>query len=1601
MTVVDFNNPGAIPFGDEVTSVTGTTVTLSLGVTSAIGNGDTIAFYNNLTEDDTIWGQIAVLGAAILSLSSGFGFTALQEANAILAAVGSNTADLNPDYGIALLASFAGSSTSPANMEAVGEAVAGLVTADMVSPFAAAADLYNSFTVLSVVTPGQLVNISVGLLSGGSAATAAQLIQNMLLPNVEPIGTIVSAFEAALGTPTNSVTALGIVDVAAEMLAAGASFANAAALVAPLIANNTLTGQAVVGELANFIGALPSPQAGEFISLVATIAATTGNNTAELISIGVGVGTAIANNQISSAAGFADLGQAINGVFAGSTLTTPPIITLDQGLAILVGVGAGPSAIAAGETIAGLVVGSAPNTQTAISDIETALSGNTMTSAEALNLLAGMVVGGAQSAAGAAVATLYQAGQISQIDLGSLAGSAVAGNVSHSAAAYLIAAAYPSAPAGTIAQSLIQNLAGLITNGKFPLQFNGEVITGQGEILGNGPDGVTLSQLGAPVSGPGVPNGATVGTILTGGAFILADGVLGTQTNFSGNFTITNNAAAVEAQIVAALPPSTQLSNLIQVLVGLGTTASPSALGQTLYSIIESGAASTSAVVAAIQATGATGGGTYTTAPLFALGSLAQMAALQPSGSYAVDPAVIQSDVYNAIVAMFPPSADSPTETAAQFVTQYIGGQLVQQGGIFKTIFLPVLVQLAVRDPNDYVIGSGTEFNTLLGNGAVSASDLAGALSASGVTGGAALVVLAGAIDISAAGSVLINQDVIVENQLLVAFQETIFGQVSETALQSYATALQTAAGLPAQNAVGGLALLFTAVTAVDGGGVSLGGIAEAELPSIAAPIASLVSGNQITEANAYTIIGQTYQATGFTVASLPSLMGLVGYALGDTPAAFVFAVGAGSYGGHDATVGMLVRLTGIDGQATGVFSSSSASDFPNIGLAVGAELAALATFGGYSLSQILTDILAIPFNQGNLSIAGADPGVSDDNKALVLFGMAAADGPPQAVLGGDAQVVAIGAALGTLLNSGAQPAIAQLRGVITYDQWVLLLAGAVTTANANTAAAISTQFDFLLQPALVLSEPQEFTSADLPVPTGVLTVAQLITDLDQTVREGQLSAAAAVETLEVFAAGIFGNATPDGSDTLTFPGGSAFPVGAMAAEVVALINAGQITASAAVAALVARAGNGSAAMQAVAGGIIGILEASGAASDTVIQAAIDAAVAGNTLTGVQAAVIDGAAAIAGSSNLAATLGADLGTMINAGDVSLADAVNGIGSGASTYAFSYTQLSINIELTNAVVVLLGVASTATVTGAQIAVGEAIGGLVNQNDVRTAAEAVAAIGNATGNATGDLTPAQAIQVLIGVAATAGATVPVGGLLTEVAVGGEFDTLIGAGNADHIRRHRRGLGQAIQAGTLSATIGIGVLVEMAAQNGSMTDAVTAEIAALINGHVVTAAQALAALFATAGFQDFTRPVPWLNRRDDRADHHRRLLESQTSITPAEVNQAIIAATTGGSIAADHAINILLALSADAPTPAAGQAALDTLAGLLSNGIGNSALSTSILAELNAGILTCRHIGLDPGRDRRVFRRRVPRGGHHGRHDARPVHQPDCGLATGRSW
>ncbi|HXO02362.1 MAG TPA: hypothetical protein VN900_09920, partial [Stellaceae bacterium] len=328
-------------------------------------------------------------------------------------------------------------------------------------------------------------------------------------------------------------------------------------------------------------------------------------------------------------------------------------------------------------------------------------------------------------------------------------------------------------------------------------------------------------------------------------------------------------------------------------------------------------------------------------------------------------------------------------------------------------------------------------------------------------------------------------------------------------------------------------------------------------------------------------------------------------------------------------------------------------------------------------------------------------------------------------------------------------------------------------------------------------------------------------------------------------------------------------------------------------------------------------------------------AITAQAITVAQAIVIDTAAALTGSAALASAIGSDIGAMIAAGRVTVANALADIQAADGAYGVN--------DATNEALLLIAAAG-ATVGGLQVAVGEAIGALLNHGVIGVSAT-ITAIDGAIGTA-GGLSVDQAVSVLIGVAQGSS-------LQAQVAVGGEFDALVAAGKLG-ASDWNLALVLAIRATTLSATAGFAVLLSAASNSAALVVPVTNELAALIaNSTVVTADQALNALFAGAGAQDFAfMPAG----TDATLAAIVTGLVAQNAVTIGQVVADLNTAASGTPvISAKHAVGVLLDLAADTTDPAAAQAYAAALSSLVAGGVGVAALADNLLADVAAGSMS----------------------------------------------
>jgi hypothetical protein len=381
------------------------------------------------------------------------------------------------------------------------------------------------------------------------------------------------------------------------------------------------------------------------------------------------------------------------------------------------------------------------------------------------------------------------------------------------------------------------------------------------------------------------------------------------------------------------------------------------------------------------------------------------------------------------------------------------------------------------------------------------------------------------------------------------------------------------------------------------------------------------------------------------------------------------------------------------------------------------------------------------------------------------------------------------------------------------------------------------------------------------------------------------------------------------------------------------LVTTGAISADGAVAALAALAGAGSTRLQIETGRLIAALPSAGA-TPAALVADIETAIAAQAITVAQAIVIGTAAALSGSAALASAVGGDIGAMIAAGRITVADALADIQTADGAYGVN--------DATNEALLLIAAAG-ATAPGLQVAAGGAIAALLNRGVIGVGAT-IAAIDGAVG-ASGGLSAGQAVSVLIGVAQGSS-------LQVQVAVGGELDALVAAGKlgaSDVILA----LDQAIRATTLSATAGFAVLLSAASNSAAMVVPVTNELAALIGEAVVTPDQALSALFAGAGAQDFAfMPA----NTDATLAAIVTALVARHWLTAAQVVTDLNAAASGTPvISAKHAVGVLLDLAADTTDPAAAQAYAAALSSLIAGGVGAAALADNLLADVAAGSMS----------------------------------------------
>ena len=441
-------------------------------------------------------------------------------------------------------------------------------------------------------------------------------------------------------------------------------------------------------------------------------------------------------------------------------------------------------------------------------------------------------------------------------------------------------------------------------------------------------------------------------------------------------------------------------------------------------------------------------------------------------------------------------------------------------------------------------------------------------------------------------------------------------------------------------------------------------------------------------------------------------------------------------------------------------------------------------------------------------------------NQALTLLADIASN-----AAAGPAVLVAVGGEMAALMAGGLVPSTAgittidgaALHKTMTGDQAAMVLAGIMAHGNAAAQASAAKEIATLINKNLI-------------------TTAAIVADIDSAVKNSVLSGDQAVSIL----AGVAANGMAAGTSATQ----SAIQSAAMN-EIVSLINANSVTAANAMAdigtVVTSKMLTGAQALTmllAVAGdeatvAAAAVNQANASAAAAASQAAainpfnmgayMSAAIA-SAQAQMNAAMVGGMEAKA-SSAIEGAVGSEIAALIAGGSITAAQAVTSIDAAVTSQALPGDQ---------AVALLTGLAAAAPAALQTAAVGEILS-LINNNSV-TAANAMTDIARVvTSNA---VTVDQAVTVL---AALAG----VGPAAVQAAAVGEIASLLN-GNSVTAAGAMADIGAAVASNVVTGAQGMTTLLAVASNTGAAVEGAAGnEIAVLIGGGSITAAQAVAAI------------------------------------------------------------------------------------------------------------------------------------------------------------
>lgn len=608
-----------------------------------------------------------------------------------------------------------------------------------------------------------------------------------------------------------------------------------------------------------------------------------------------------------------------------------------------------------------------------------------------------------------------------------------------------------------------------------------------------------------------------------------------------------------------------------------------------------------------------------------------------------------------------------------------------------------------------------------------------------------------------------------------------------------------------------------------------------------------------------------------------------LGHALGLTAGALADAVVEGVDAGLSAqqVIAVLARLTALNPVNWG--GPSDVDFYPHIGLAAGAAMGDLVG-DGLTFAAVL-DLLA------------QAQGVSDDNRSLLLIGLAGA--------GSAADQIAVGRVLAEVSTANVYQELAEAPEAVAR----MVLIGIFLSGAESSPLSVSGLDDG--EVAALLSD------LDAAVEAGALpaadALAALVTIVSGSTRQGD-----AMAVLRIAVHGELANLVPD----------------ALSADdaLRALLAPPDVDT---VSIAIARGTE--------AGAMIGVLVKAGLISAQAVIDVIDAAATAGTLTLEQAVTaITGASVYHDFTDISApvyslqlALGQYLGGLIEAGDIGVAEAMEAIAAAQMSYRMGALQGEI---------ALLAAVASHEATDLQTSVGRTLAGVFNSGQIDT--PSMMSLLDGLVDAPGLLSAQQAKVVLFGMAGAFEGTVS--GLSGVQAVVGEFLSLIGRAaltSQDVVDS----VSAEMAAGHLSTSYALSVMTYLAA-DGAVAETVRTEISDLLESGDLTVAQAVSGLFFAASMRLSnpyvdTSVLPGINRLLSGLveDGHLTLQGAVAFVTDA---------VSGGMLSPANAVGVLAGLAVVAEDEIGLERLGTTLGALFAAGMSDADASVNIEYAMTEG-------------------------------------------------